>query len=86
MENQIKNLRKSRGISQQKFADDIGVSLRTLQRYEKGETENLCFFVKIAEYFDVELEELIGNKEKNIDKNSKCVTNSSLRTTGEKAL
>ncbi|WP_044914166.1 helix-turn-helix domain-containing protein [Butyrivibrio sp. WCE2006] len=59
MENQIKELRKRRGISQQKCADDLGISMRTLQRYEKGETENLTFFVKLADYLNVNLEVLL---------------------------
>ncbi|WP_035786892.1 helix-turn-helix domain-containing protein [Butyrivibrio sp. XPD2002] len=59
MENQIKELRQSRGISQQKCADDLGISMRTLQRYEKGETENLSFFIKLANYFNVDLEVLL---------------------------
>ncbi len=63
MENRIKELREARKISQQKCADDLGISPRTLQRYEKGETENLSYFVKLAEYFGVEIEEIINVKE-----------------------
>ena len=59
MENQIKELRQSHGISQQKCADDLGISIRTLQRYEKGETENLSHFIKLAEYFQVDLDVLL---------------------------
>ena len=59
MKNQIKELRQSRGISQRKIADDLGISMRTLQRYEKGETDNLTYFVKIANYLQVDLESLI---------------------------
>lgn len=64
MKNRISELRKEKGISQQKCADDLGISLRTLQRYEKGETENLSCFIKMATYFGVELEELIGRCER----------------------
>ena len=35
----IKNLRKNKGYTQQEFADIIGKSLRTLQKYETGEIE-----------------------------------------------
>lgn len=59
MNNGIKRIREERGISQQKCADDLGISIRTLQRYEKGETENLNYFIKLSEYFGVELEELL---------------------------
>lgn len=63
MENQIKALRKSRRISQQKCADDLGISMRTLQRYEKGETENLTHFIKLADYLHVDLEVLLCTSE-----------------------
>ena len=63
MDNQIKALRQSRGISQQKCADDLGISMRTLQRYEKGETENLTHFMKLADYLHVDLEVLLQTSE-----------------------
>ncbi len=63
MENQIKELRQRRGISQQKCADDLGISMRTLQRYEKGETENLTHFIKLANYLNVDLEALLHASE-----------------------
>lgn len=59
MNNGIKRIREEKGISQQKCAEELGISIRTLQRYEKGETENLTYFVRIAEYLDVSLEELL---------------------------
>ncbi len=59
MENQIKKLRKDRGISQQECADAIGISVRTLQRYETGETENLTIFVQIADYLKVDISKLL---------------------------
>lgn len=59
MENQIKKLRQDRGISQQECADAIGISVRTLQRYEKGETENLTIFVQIADYLKVDISKLL---------------------------
>lgn len=36
---QIKNARKLLGLSQPKFADEIGVKLRTIQYIESGKTE-----------------------------------------------
>lgn len=62
MDNGIKRIREERGISQQKCADDLGISIRTLQRYEKGETENLSCFIRLSEYFNVDLEELLNAK------------------------
>ena len=60
MENQIKELRQRRGISQQRCADYLGISLRTLQRYEKGETESLSHFIKLANFLHVDLEALLS--------------------------
>ena len=59
MKNQIKNYRNYRGITQQECADAIGISVRTLQRYERGETQNLRAFSQIARYLDVSLTELL---------------------------
>ena len=59
MENNIRAIREERGISQQQCADDLGISVRTLQRYEKGETGKLEYCMKIAEYFNVSLNSLV---------------------------
>lgn len=52
----IKQLRKNKGESQSDLADVIGVSLRTIQNYEKGDvdvpTKNLS---KIAKHYDVSI-------------------------------
>lgn len=60
MDNHIRDLRKKRGITQQECAEAIGISVRTLQRYEKGETENLTIFLKIADYLKVDINKLLG--------------------------
>ncbi|MCL6266741.1 helix-turn-helix domain-containing protein [Flagellimonas myxillae] len=55
----IKELRKKRGISQTEFAQEIGVSLRTIQLYERRDAnipnKNLR---KIAEFFEMTIPEL----------------------------
>ena len=53
MENKLRALRKSKGLTQQKCADDLGISLRTWQRYERGQIVNVNFMMKILEYFEV---------------------------------
>ena len=58
MGNIIRDLRIKMGLSQQKCADEIGISKRTLQRYEKGMLGNIEYLKKIALYFDVSLDEL----------------------------
>ena len=58
MKNNIRELRNEKGISQQRCADDIGISRRTLQRYEKGSLGGIEYLKKIADYFHVSLDEL----------------------------
>ena len=53
----IKNLRKSRRLTQQDFADKIGVSRSTLSCYEIGQrTPNLKTLQEIAELFGIGLD------------------------------
>lgn len=53
----IKNLRKSRKITQQEFADKIGVSRSTLSCYEIGQrTPNLKTLQQMADIFGVGLD------------------------------
>ncbi len=59
MPNKVKMLRQSKNISQQKCADQIGISKRTLQRYESGKIGNLEYYKKIANYFNVPIEEIL---------------------------
>ena len=58
MKNNIRELRVKKGISQQQCADDIGISIRTLQRYEKGSLGGIEYLNKLADYFGVSLDEL----------------------------
>lgn len=56
----IKQYRTSRGYSQEKLAEKAGISLRTLQRLENGETDPRGdTFIRIAEALDVNLDELM---------------------------
>lgn len=66
MENNIRKLRIKMGVSQQQCAEDIGISLRTLQRYEKGYLGGIEYLKKIANYFNVSLDDLgvISEKDK----------------------
>lgn len=63
----VKGLRKSKGLSQEELAKNSGLSLRTIQRTENGETEPTGETLKrISAVLDVTPQELIvkeGNKE-----------------------
>lgn len=57
----LKELRKSKNITQLDVATSIGVSPQVLSRYERGEREpdykTLC---KLADFFGVTVDELLG--------------------------
>ncbi len=57
----LKELRKSKSITQLDVATAIGVSPQVLSRYERGEREpdykTLC---KLADFFGVSVDELLG--------------------------
>lgn len=55
------SLRKSRGLSQDEFAESLGVSRQAVSKWERNEaypdTENL---IAIAKFFDVKIDDLIN--------------------------
>lgn len=57
----LKELRKSKNITQLDVATAIGISPQVLSRYERGEREpdykTLC---KLADFFGVSVDELLG--------------------------
>lgn len=54
-------LRKERGITQKKAAEELGVSQALLSHYEKGIREcGLSFVVKVADYYGVSCDYLLG--------------------------
>ncbi len=54
-------LRKERGVTQKQAAEELGVSQALLSHYEKGIREcGLEFVVKIADYYDVSCDYLLG--------------------------
>lgn len=57
----ITNQRKQRKISQKQAAADLGISQALLSHYEKGIREcGLDFLVKIADYYNVSCDYLLG--------------------------
>lgn len=54
-------LRKERGLSQKKAAEELGVSQGLLSHYEKGKREcGLDFLVRAADYYNVSCDYLLG--------------------------
>ena len=57
--NRILEIRKRKGLSQEELAEMAGISLRTLQRIEKGETEPRGYTLKsICQALGTDVEEV----------------------------
>lgn len=60
----IKELRNSKGVSQQKLAEALGVSRSTVAMWETGNSEpDSEMLITIANYFDVSVDYLLGKTE-----------------------
>ena len=56
----LKEIRKSKGISQLKMALDLNMSQNTISRYETGEREpGINELIKIADYFNISVDYLL---------------------------
>lgn len=56
----LRELRKSRGISQLKLALDLNTNQNTISRYETGEREpGIVELIALADYFDVSVDYLL---------------------------
>lgn len=57
----LKELRKSRGISQLKLAIDLNMNQNSIIRYETGGREaDYATLILFADYFDVSVDYLLG--------------------------
>ena len=60
----LKELRKSRGISQLKLAMDLSMNQNSISRYESGAREaDYATLIKFADYFNVSIDYLLGRTE-----------------------
>lgn len=65
MEFRLKELRKKKKISQLKLALDLNLNQNTISRYENLEREaDYDTLIKLANYFDVSIDYLLGRREK----------------------
>ena len=63
-----KDLRKEKGITQEQLAEKLGVSGRTISRWETGNNMlDISLLVEIAEFFDVSIPEIIKGERKSED-------------------
>ena len=63
----LKKLRKDNKVSQQKLADEIGVSQQSINKYENHNIEpDIDTLIKISNFFNTSVDYLIGNTEINL--------------------
>ena len=75
----LKQLRKEKGITQEEFAEKIGVSGRTVSRWETGSNmPDISLLVDIADFYDVDVREIIEGVKKSE------MMNEEIRDTAEK--
>ncbi|MBQ8751918.1 MAG: helix-turn-helix transcriptional regulator [Clostridia bacterium] len=56
----LKEIRKSKGISQLRLAMDLNTNQNTISRYETGEREpGIVELIKIADYFNISIDYLL---------------------------
>lgn len=61
----LKELRKKKGLSQQRLAMELNVNQNTISRYETGEREaDYKTLIMLADYFDVSIDYLLGRTDK----------------------
>ena len=62
----LKSLRDSKGMTQQQFADDFGISKGTIGMWESGarEPRKLDELQRISDYFGVSVDYLLGRTDK----------------------
>ena len=59
MKNRIEEIRKERGIRQEEFAKNMGVSRQTISSLENGRyNPSILLAYKIANYFEMTIEEV----------------------------
>ena len=62
----MKELRKEKGITQESFAEILGVTGRTVSRWETGSNmPDLDIVIQIADYYNVEIREILDGERKN---------------------
>lgn len=75
----LKQLRKEKGITQDEFAEKLGVSNRTVSRWETGSNvPDISLLVDIADFYDVDVREIIEGEKKSE------MMNEEIRDTAEK--
>lgn len=60
----IRELRKKRGLSQDRLANEMSINIKTLRRYEVGENNpRVAILIELADYFHVSIDYLVGRSD-----------------------
>lgn len=72
----IKSLRKTKGLTQEEFANSIGVSFQTVSKWERGDSyPDITMLPIISEYFETTVDALLGiDKSKREQKANEYIT------------
>ena len=66
----LKELRKEKGLTQEQLAEQFNVSRRSVSRWETGSNmPDLSMLIILAEYYEVDVKEIIDGKRKNQNMN-----------------
>lgn len=67
----LKQLRNEKGVTQEQLAEILGVSGRTVSRWETGTNlPDLSILLQISEYYDVEIKEILNGERKSGNMNN----------------
>ena len=64
----VKELRIAKGLTQRQMAEALGITERSYQRYEADNTPNTETLTKLADFFGVSTDYLLGRANHWIDK------------------
>ena len=59
----VKELRKARKMTQRQMANALGITERSYQRYEAENNPNNETLIKLADFFDVSTDYLLGRSD-----------------------
>jgi transcriptional regulator with XRE-family HTH domain len=66
----LKELRQSKGITQEQLAEQLNVSNRSVSRWETGNNlPDLSLLITLADFYDIEVGEIIDGKRKSENMN-----------------
>ena len=59
----VKELRKAKKMTQRQVADALGITERSYQRYEAENNPNTETLIRLADFFDVSTDYLLGRSD-----------------------